>query len=90
MLPWYTPEARSGGPRPDQNDLVRLYLGYESDDYEETGHALYGASVFKAYCQVPELRVVYRLDSAMHCWLVGDDGPVPDRTPSPRSSLSDS
>ncbi|KAK0224584.1 hypothetical protein EDD85DRAFT_940921 [Armillaria nabsnona] len=45
-------------------------------DYEEIGHSLYGAPVFKAYCRVP---VVYRLDSAVHLWLVGDDGPVPDR-----------
>ncbi len=65
----------------DQDDLVRPYLGYESNDYEETGHVLYGASVSKAYCQAPELRVVYRLVSASHCWLVGDDGPIPDRMP---------
>ncbi|SJL13414.1 uncharacterized protein ARMOST_16857 [Armillaria ostoyae] len=32
----------------DEDDLVWPYLGYGLDDYEETGHALYGASlVFK-------------------------------------------
>lgn len=31
----------------DQDDFVQPYLGYELDDYEETGDALYGASVFK-------------------------------------------
>ncbi|PBK72635.1 hypothetical protein ARMSODRAFT_1015477 [Armillaria solidipes] len=29
----------------DEDDLVRPYLGYGSDDYEEIGHALYGASL---------------------------------------------
>ncbi|PBK76419.1 hypothetical protein ARMSODRAFT_225625 [Armillaria solidipes] len=64
----------------DQDGFVQPYLGHESDDYEETRHALYGASVFKAYCRAPELMVVYRLDSAMRCWLVRDDGPIPDGT----------
>ncbi len=49
----------------DQDGFVQPYLGYEADDYEEIRHALYGASVFKAYCRAPELRVVYRLDSAV-------------------------
>ncbi len=64
----------------DQDGFVQPYRGYESDDYEETGHALYRASVFKVYCRAPELRVVYRLDSAVYCWLVGDDVPIADRT----------
>ncbi len=51
----------------DQDGFVQPYRGYESDDYEEPGHALYGTSVFKAYCRAPELRVVYRLDSAVYC-----------------------
>ncbi len=67
----------------DQDDLLRPYLGYDSDDSEETGHALYGASVFMAYCWAPELKVAYRFDSAVRCWLVGDDGPIPDKTLKP-------
>ncbi len=49
----------------DQDGSVRP-LGYESDDYEETGHALYRASMFKAYCRAPDLRVLRCLDSATH------------------------
>ncbi|KAK0184596.1 hypothetical protein F5146DRAFT_1125577 [Armillaria mellea] len=62
----------------DQDGFVLPYLGSESDDYEETRHVLYGASVFKAFCRAPELLVVYRLDSSMRCWLVRDEGPVSD------------
>ncbi|KAK0224556.1 hypothetical protein EDD85DRAFT_1027690 [Armillaria nabsnona] len=54
----------------NQDDFVQPYWGYESD----------GASVFKVYYRAPELRVVYRLDSAVYYWLVGDDVPIPDRT----------
>ncbi len=25
--------------------------------------------------------MAYRFDLAVRCWLVGDDGPIPDRTP---------
>lgn len=59
----------------DQDGFMRPYLGSESDDHEETRHALYGASVFKAYCRAPELVVFYRRGSAVHCWLLGDDTP---------------
>ncbi|PBK76411.1 hypothetical protein ARMSODRAFT_969128 [Armillaria solidipes] len=55
--PWYHPNRSAPVITPwsmllleghdDKDDLVRPYLGYGSDDYEETGHALYGASVFK-------------------------------------------
>ncbi|KAK0233997.1 hypothetical protein IW262DRAFT_126980 [Armillaria fumosa] len=53
----------------DQDGFVQPYLGSESDDYEQTTHALYGASVFMAYCHAPELMVVYHHESAAHCRL---------------------
>lgn len=35
-----------------QDGFVQRYLDYRSDDYEETGHALYGASMFNVNVQM--------------------------------------
>ncbi|KAK0224622.1 hypothetical protein EDD85DRAFT_234404 [Armillaria nabsnona] len=43
----------------NQDVSVLPYLAGKSDDYEDTEDYLYVASVFKAYCRAPKLRVVY-------------------------------
>ncbi|KAK0466084.1 uncharacterized protein EV420DRAFT_1636694 [Desarmillaria tabescens] len=65
----------------DHNESVLPYLAHESDDDEDIDHVPYAASVFRVYCQAPELTVVYtRPDQpSKRWWMISDSGKcVPD------------
>ncbi|KAK0430862.1 hypothetical protein EV421DRAFT_2041547 [Armillaria borealis] len=53
----------------NQDVSVLPYLAGKSDDYEDTEDVLYVASVFRAYCRAPKLRVVYNCTyGPSRCW----------------------